>query len=122
MLYEQQTFKIIGACMRVHRLLGAGFLESVYQEALEKEFNNQGIPYIRHQKLELAYDGEIMKKYFVADFVCFSTIMVELKSLPFIHKDNFAQLINYLKSTKLEVGLLINFGASSLQYKRCINT
>ncbi len=122
MLYEQYTFKIIGACMRVHRILGAGFLESVYQEALEKEFKSQEIPFIRHQKLELAYDGDPMKKYFVADFVCFTTILVELKSLPFIHKDNFAQLINYLKSTKLEVGLLVNFGASSLQYKRCINT
>ncbi|MCL6102126.1 MAG: GxxExxY protein [Bacteroidetes bacterium] len=108
--------------MRVHRILGAGFLESVYQEALEKEFKSQEIPFIRHQKLELVYDGDPMKKYFVADFVCFSTIMVELKSLPFIHKDNIAQLINYLKSTKLEVGLLVNFGAPSLQYKRCINT
>ena len=120
--FEQETYKIIGACMRVHRILGAGFLESVYQEALEKEFKSQEIPFIRHQKLELAYDGDPMKKYFVADFVCFTTILVELKSLPFIHKDNFAQLINYLKSTKLEVGLLVNFGASSLQYKRCINT
>ena len=120
--FEQETYKIIGACMRVHRILGAGFLESVYQEALEKEFKSQEIPFVRHQKLELAYDGDPMKKYFVADFVCFTTILVELKSLPFIHKDNFAQLINYLKSTKLEVGLLVNFGAPSLQYKRCINT
>jgi len=120
--FEQETYKIIGACMHVHRLLGPGFLESVYQEALEKEFIIQGIPFVRHQKLELTYNGEKMKKYFVADFVCFSKILLELKSSSFIHKDNFDQLINYLKATKLEIGLLVNFGAPSLQYKRCINT
>ena len=62
MLYEQETFKILGACMKVHRILGAGFLESVYQESLEKEFRSQSIPFLRHQKLALAYDGEPLKK------------------------------------------------------------
>ena len=108
--------------MHVHGTLGPGFLESVYQEALEKEFIKRNIPYVRHPKLELFYEGEKMKKFFVADFVCYSKILIELKASPFIHSNNFDQLINYLKSTKLEVGLLINFGASSLQYKRCINT
>lgn len=120
--YEQETYKIIDACIRVHKLLGPGFLESVYQEALEKEFIKQEIPYFPHPKLEIFYDGEKMKKYFVADFVCYSKLLLELKATPFIHSNNFDQLINYLKSNKLEVGLLINFGASSLQYKRCINT
>lgn len=120
--FEQETYKIIGACMRVHRLLGQGFLESVYQEALEKELTFQCIPFVRHKKLELTYDGNKMKKYFIADFVCYSKILLELKSSSFIHKDNFDQLINYLKATKLEIGLLVNFGAPSLQYKRCINT
>ena len=115
LLFEQETYKIIGSCIRIHKLLGPGFLESVYQEALEKEFIKQKIPYIRHSKLEIFYDGEKMKKYFVADFVCYSKILVELKASPFIHSSNFDQLINYLKSTKLEVGLLINFGAPSLQ-------
>lgn len=78
------------------------------------------IPFQRHQKLELLYYGEKMKKYFIADFVCYEKILLELKSSPFIHKNNFDQLINYLKATKLEVGILANFGVSSLQYKRCI--
>jgi GxxExxY protein len=108
--------------MRVHRILGPGFLESVYQEALEKEFIVQRIPYMCHPKLEITYEGEKLKKYFIADFVCYSKVMLELKSASFIHNDNFNQLINYLKATKLDVGLLINFGTPTLQYKRCINT
>lgn len=120
--YEQETFKVIGACMHLHGILGPGFLEFVYQEALDKEFIKQKFPYIRHSKLEICYDSEKMKKYFVADFVCYPKILLGLKASPFIHSNNFDQVINYLKSNKLEVGLLINFGTPSLQYKRCINT
>ena len=79
LLYEEETYKIIGACMKVHRNLGSGFLESVYQGAMEKEFIAQNIPYKRQMKLSLVYDGEPLKKYFVADFLCYDQIIIEIK-------------------------------------------
>ena len=122
LLFEEETYKIIGACMKVHKVLGAGFLESVYQEALEKEFTKLGIPFIRHQKLNIIFDGQKLKKYFVADFVCYKKIIVELKAISFLRQDDEKQLLNYLKATSFEIGLLINFGQSSLTWKRLINT
>jgi len=122
LLYEEETYKIIGACMKVHKVLGAGFLESVYQEALEKEFTKLDIPFIRHQKLNIIFDGQKLKKYFVADFVCYEKIIVELKATTFLRQDDEKQLLNYLKATSFEIGLLINFGQSSLTWKRLINT
>ncbi len=122
LLFEQETFRIIGACMNVHKALGAGFLESVYQEALEKEFINLSLPYFRNQKLHVFYNGEKLQKYFIADFVCFDSIIVELKSASFLHPDNHSQTINYLKATGFQVGLLINFGQSSLKWKRFIHS
>ena len=122
LLYEKETYKIIGACMTVHKALGAGFLESVYQEALEKEFIKLGIPFVRHQKLIIFFDGQELKKYFVADFVCYKKIIVELKATSFLRQDDAKQLLNYLKATSFEIGLLINFGQHSLVWKRLINT
>lgn len=122
LLYEEETFKIIGACMKVHRSLGSGFLESVYQEALEKEFRSQKIDIQRQVKLKLMYDGQPMKKYFVADFLCYDKVLLEIKAASFLVKDVEAQVINYLKSTELPVGLLINFGQKSLVWKRFVNT
>jgi GxxExxY protein len=122
LIFEQETYKIIGVCMKVHRSLGSGFLESVYQEALEKEFKSQQIEFQRQLKLRLMYNGEPMKKYFVADFVCYEKIILEIKAATFLIKDSEAQLINYLKSTELPVGLLVNFGQKSLVWKRFINT
>lgn len=120
--FEQETFKIIGACMNVHKSLGNGFLESVYQEALEKEFKKQQIPFIRHQKLSIIFDGNLLDKFFIADFVCFNSIILELKASAFIHPDNSKQTINYLKATGLTVGLLVNFGETSLKWKRFVHT
>lgn len=108
--------------MNVHKALGAGFLESVYQEALEKEFINLSLPYIRNQKLHVFYNGEKLQKYFIADFVCFNCIIVELKSASFLHHDNYDQTINYLKATGFQIGLLINFGQASLKWKRFIHS
>ena len=122
LLFEEETFKIIGICMKVHRTLGAGFLESVYQEALEKEFHLQKIHFQKQLKLNLMYDGHPMKKFFVADFVCDDKILLEIKAASLLVKDAEAQVINYLKSTGLPVGLLINFGQKSLVWKRFINT
>ncbi|NJY63933.1 GxxExxY protein [Salinimicrobium sp. CDJ15-81-2] len=122
LIFEEETYKIIGACMKVHRNLGSGFLESVYQEALEKEFKSQKIDFQRQLKLRLMYEGQPMKKYFVADFICYDKILLEIKAASFLVKDAEAQVINYLKSTELPLGLLVNFGQKSLIWKRFINT
>jgi GxxExxY protein len=120
-LYKEESFKIIGACMKVHRSLGAGFLEAVYEEALEKEFLIQNIPFKRQFKLELYYENEKLKKQYRADFVCYNTIILEIKAVSHIPDVFYAQLKNYLKCTKMELGMLINFGMSSLIYKRIVN-
>jgi GxxExxY protein len=122
LLFEQETHKIIGACMQVHQKLGCGFLESVYQEALGIEFQKQQIPYIQHQKLQILFDGNPLSKFFVADFVCYNTIILKIKAAVFLHPDNSKQVINYLKSPNFTVGILVNFGESSLKWKRFINT
>ena len=122
LLFENETHKIIGACMQVHQKLGNGFLESVYQEALEKEFQNQHIPFARNQRLHILFDGKPLNKFFVADFVCYNSIILEIKASGFLHPDNSKQVINYLKATGFQVGLLINFGEPSLKWKRFINT
>ena len=120
-LYKDESFAIIGACMKVHRSLGAGFLEAVYEEALEKEFHIQKIHLKRQVKLSLYYNQELMKKQFRADFVCCDTIVIEIKALLQIPFTFYAQLTNYLKCTNMELGMLINFGTPSLTYKRMIN-
>lgn len=122
LLFEKETYEVIGACMKVHKSPGSGFLESVYQEALEKEFVKQKIPFSRQKRLRIKYEGEFLDKYFIADFVCYDQIIIELKASSFIHKDHEAQLLNYLKATDYEVGLLINFGQRSLTWKRLINS
>ena len=119
-LYKEESFKVIGACMKVHRSLGAGFLEAVYEEALEKAFLLQNIPLKRQLKLELYYENEKLKKQYRADFVCYDAIILELKAVSHIPDVFYAQLKNYLKCTKMELGILINFGMSSLFYKRIV--
>ena len=120
-LYKEESFAIIGACMKVHRALGAGFLEAVYEEAVEREFQNLKIPFERQVKLSLYYDNELMKKQYRADFICYDEIIVEIKAVALIPTAFYSQLQNYLKCTNMELGMLINFGTSSLTYKRMIN-
>jgi len=122
LIEADKTYGIIGACMTVHRKLGAGFLESVYSEALEKEFKKCKIPFENEKKLELYYEGEKLNKYFKVDFLCYNSIIVEIKSKNRLLKIDEQQTINYLKATNNEVGLLVNFGEGSLKYKRFINT
>ena len=121
-LYKDESYAIIGACMKVHRALGPGFLEAVYEEVVEKEFIVQNIPYIRQVKLDLYYEGVQLKKYYRADFVCYDSIIVELKAVTQIPSVLYAQLQNYLKCTNMELGMLINFGTPSLTYKRIVNS
>lgn len=122
LLFEEETYKIIGICMKVHRRLGPGFLESVYKEVLEKEFIAQGVPFEKEKKLKLYYNKVPLKKFFRADFICYKEIILETKAASFLHNNTKAQVINYLKSTYKPVGLLVNFGEKSLNWKRFINT
>lgn len=121
LLYKDECFDIIGACYEVHKELGSGFLEQVYQEALEIEFRNKNIPFKREQELEINYKGVILEKKYIADFVCFEKIIVELKSVEKINLFHQSQVINYLKATGFKLGILVNFGNSKLEYKRIVN-
>ena len=96
--------------MKVHRTLGSGFLEAVYQEALEIEFNRLNIPYEREKELSITYNGLELKQTYKADFLCYNKIIVELKAVTCLDNVHRAQTINYLKATNFKLGLLINFG------------
>src|SRR5947209_2293147 len=107
---DQQTHAIIGAAMEVHRQLGPGFLEAVYQESLAIEFAARGIPFAPQRELPVYYKGQKLTCFYKADFVCYESVIVELKALQAITGVEEAQLLNYLKATRLERGLLVNFG------------
>lgn len=117
---DPQTYAIIGAAMEIHRQLGHGFLEAVYQEAAIIEFPMKGVPFEREVALPIKYKSILLPTRYRADFVCYSEIIVEFKALSRLTTAEEAQLLNYLKATGLKRGLLINFGASSLQYKRLV--
>src|SRR5690554_5911121 len=119
-IYNDETYKIIGAAMTVHKELGAGFLEEVYQEALEIEFRVRNIPHRREVILPISYKGELLQKQYKADFICFDKIIVELKAVSEINNIHKTQLFNYLKATNYKLGLLINFNVSSLSPIRIV--
>ena len=121
LLYKSEVFQIIGAAMEVHNILGPGFLEPVYQEALQLEFQSRNIPFQREIPLHIYYKGVQLLKTYCADFCCYQSIIVELKALSALTGDHESQLINYLKATKIHVGLLINFGGQSLEFKRMVH-
>ena len=121
-LYKDESYKIIGACMKVHRELGLGFLEAVYEEALKKEFSKAQIPFKCQVKLNVFYEGEKLDKHYRADFICYDKIVVEIKSVSQVPLVFYAQTKNYLAATNKELGLLVNFGQSSLTYKRIVNS
>ena len=117
---DEQTYAIIGAAMTVHRELGCGFLEAVYQEALEREFQHMNIPYEREKQLHVFYRGRPLVTHYKADFVCFDSVIVELKALKELTSREESLVINYLKASGLHGALLINFGTTSLQHKRLV--
>lgn len=119
-ILKNECYKIIGACMEVHNELGSGFLEAVYSEALAREFIDRGILFHSDIRLDVFYKGEKLNKFYVADFVCFDQIILELKAMEGLTDEHLAQVLNYLKATGFRIGLLINFGSSKLQYKRVI--
>ncbi len=120
LIYKDESYKIIGACFEVHKELGNGFLEAVYQEALEIEFAKQQIPFEREKILIIHYKGIKLEKKYIADFICYDKIILELKALSQLTGEHESQILNYLKSTGFKLGLLINFGESSLKYKRLV--
>ncbi len=120
LIYQEESYKIIGAAMEVHRQLGSGFLEAVYQEALAIEFKKREIPFEREQELTVYYKGKPLIKHYNADFVCYDKIIVETKALDEISGKDESQVINYLKATGFQLGLLINFGRQSLEYRRLV--
>lgn len=115
---DERTHAIIGAAMEVHRRLGCGFLEAVYQEALAIEFTENSAPFLREVELPISYRGQRLRTEYRADFICFEAVIVEVKALARLSGAEEAQVLNYLRATGKEVGLLLNFGRASLEYKR----
>ena len=120
-LFKEESYKIIGICMDVHRQLGAGFLESVYSEALELEFKKNNIPFEKEKKLPVYYNDQPLNKYFRADFICYDSIVLELKATKYSVEADIRQTLNNIKATNFKLGILINFGTPSLTYKRVVN-
>jgi GxxExxY protein len=117
---DPRTYAIIGAAMEVHPELGCGFLEAVYQEALAMELTNRKVPFRSEVELPIAYKANRLSTSYRADFVCFDSVIVELKALAALTGVEEAQVLDYLKATGLKIGLLLNFGTETLQYRRFV--
>ncbi|WP_343587420.1 GxxExxY protein [Flavobacterium sp.] len=117
---EKHTYKIIGICMEVHRNLGPGLLEVVYKDALELEFKENNILFEREKEYSIEYKGTILPHKFYADFIINEDIVLEVKAIKEFSSEHIAQILNYIKLSDSEVGLLVNFQTKSLQYKRYI--
>ncbi len=118
LIFKDECYAIVGACMEVHKELGPGFLEAIYQEALAIELEMRGIPFEQEAPLRVHYKERLLNKEYFADFLCYGKMIIECKSVKSLVPDHEAQCFNYLKATKLGLGLLVNFGEPSLQYKR----
>lgn len=119
---DPRTYAIIGAAFEVHKTLGGGFLEAVYGEALAAEFIERQIPFRREVELPVLHKGMRLRASYRADFLCFDEVIVELKALGPLTAIEDAQVINYLKATGLEIGLLLNFSPKSLEHRRLVNS
>jgi GxxExxY protein len=123
LLYKEECYKIIGLCMKIHSKLGKGFKEVVYQDALEVELKKDGtIEYKREKLFKIVYEDVILPHYFKADFFVFNSIIIETKAATQIHADAFKQTLNYLKTSQVKLGIIINFGADKLEFKRVLCT
>ena len=121
LIYKDEVYTIVGICMEIHRQLGHGFLEVVYKDAIVYEFKNEIILFDREKPFNIRYKNTVLKHQFIADFVVMDKIIVEVKAnKEGISNETMAQTINYLKASGCQLGLIINFGASSLEYKRVI--
>ena len=122
LIFKEEVYAIVGAAMEVHREKGCGFSEPVYQECMEIELANRNVPAEAQKEMKIFYKGRLLQKTYLADFVAYGKIIVELKALDKLTPREEAQVINYLKSSGLEVAVLINFGATSLEWKRIVLT
>jgi GxxExxY protein len=117
---EEETFKIIGICMEVHRNLGPGLLEVVYKDALEIEFKSNNIYFEREKEFSIEYKGVVLPHKFYADFIVNEDIILEVKAVKEFSNEHTAQVLNYIKLSNSEIGLLVNFQNKSLQHKRLV--
>ena len=117
-IYRTESYNLIGAAIEVHKQIGCGFTEPIYQEAFEEELRLRGIPFQREKTINVTYKGKVLSKNFRPDFVCYEKIIVELKAVSEFTDEHIAQVYNYLKASGLELGILLNFGTTSLVYKR----
>jgi GxxExxY protein len=120
LLFKEESYKIIGACFEVHGILGHGFKEAVYKDALEHELNKLKIPFIREKPFSIFYKEQKLKHFFIADFIVYDTIILEIKIGSYIGEPYIKQTLNYLKASGLRLGIVINFGKPSLESQRVI--
>ena len=121
LVLKKEVFAIVGAAIEVHKELGPGFLEAVYQEAMEIELRERNIPFEAQKPLRISYKGKMLNKEYCADLICFGQVIVELKALDRLSGNEEAQILNYLKATGLKVGVLINFGShGKMEWKRFV--
>ena len=121
LIYKEESHRIIGAAIEVHKTLGNGFLEPIYQEALAIEFEKHNIPYEKEKQLRIKYKDVYLNKFYVADFICYDKIIMECKALNKLLPEHESQVINYLNATGYRLGLLINFGRPKIEIKRIAN-
>jgi GxxExxY protein len=120
-LYQAECYKVMGACFEVYNKMGRGFLEAVYQECLEIEFLERGIPFLSQHRLPIAYKGRVLTQFYKADFVCYDRIIIEVKAVSGLVHEHTAQAIHYLRATGLRLAILVNFGAGSeLEWDRVV--
>ena len=120
-LLKDETYAVIGAAMEVYNVLGPGFLEAVYQEAMEIELRQRGVPFEAQKPITIGYKGQLLQKQYVADLLCYRALLAELKAIEQLTTKEESQLLNYLKATGLRVGVLVNFGhPKNLDWKRMV--
>ena len=118
-IYREESYRLMGACFEVYKEKGCGFLEAVFQECLQMELDDQGIPFVAQPKLAVSYKGRPLKQTYTPDFICFEKIVVELKAVSALADEHRAQVHNYLRATGHRLGLLVNFGHfPKVEYER----
>jgi GxxExxY protein len=120
LLYKEEVFKLVGFCMEIHRELGKGHDEVIYKDAMVVELQRATIPFTRERKYEVAYKGIILPHFYRADFLIWDKILFEAKAVEKLTEAHVKQVLNYLAAAKLELGLLVNFGSDSLEWKRVV--
>ena len=120
LLYKEEVFKLVGFCMEIQRELGKGHDEIIYKDALVVELSRAGIPFLRERNYQISYKGVILPHYYYADFVVWEKILFEAKAVEKLSDSHIKQVLNYLAAPKLRLGLLVNFGSDSLEWKRVV--